>query len=154
MKRCSTCKQEKAQTAFHRNRARKDGRSNRCIPCQKAAAAAYYERNKERITVASRAYYQNHRHEIIERTSFSWTKRMTGVSKEEYLQKLEHQQGKCAICGMKDAKRRLAADHDHETGAARGLLCRDCNQVLGKFQDSPERFLTAAAYLRKWKEIG
>jgi hypothetical protein len=43
------------------------------------------------------------------------------------------QEGKCAICGKhQDAEnRRLALDHDHETGVVRGLLCFSCNGKLG-----------------------
>jgi hypothetical protein len=43
----------------------------------------------------------------------------------------------------------LAVDHNHETGALRGLLCCDCNQALGKFQDSRDILLKAIRYLDK-----
>jgi hypothetical protein len=34
------------------------------------------------------------------------------------------QDGRCALCG---AGGRLVADHDHDTGLLRGMLCRRCN---------------------------
>lgn len=38
-------------------------------------------------------------------------------------------------------------DHCHLTGAVRGLLCSNCNQALGKFQDSQKVLLNAVRYL-------
>lgn len=39
------------------------------------------------------------------------------------------QAGRCAICGA--AGEPLVEDHDHETGMARGWLCRSCNMREG-----------------------
>jgi hypothetical protein len=37
----------------------------------------------------------------------------------------------CGICGRPaSARRRLDRDHDHKTGAPRGLLCARCNRAL------------------------
>ena len=47
--------------------------------------------------------------------------------------------------------KRLAVDHNHETGKIRALLCSECNQMLGKAKDSEETLLAAVAYLRKHK---
>lgn len=59
-----------------------------------------------------------------------------GIPQEDYDRLLRWQRGRCYICGRKSPSRRLAVDHDHETGAVRGLLCPDpdrgCNhKVLG-----------------------
>lgn len=42
--------------------------------------------------------------------------------------------GTCAICGRANgATKRLAVDHDHETGRPRGVACGWCNlEVLGR----------------------
>lgn len=46
------------------------------------------------------------------------------------------QEGKCDICGkhQDNENRRLALDHDHETGVVRGLLCFSCNSKLGWYE--------------------
>ncbi len=41
------------------------------------------------------------------------------------------QGGVCAICQRATGKaRRLAVDHNHDTGDVRGLLCGPCNHIL------------------------
>lgn len=58
-------------------------------------------------------------------------KRQYGITLEDYDALFEAQQGLCAICNRQDStRRRLAVDHDHETGRIRGLLCYSCNTKL------------------------
>lgn len=76
------------------------------------------------------------------------------ITPEQYDEMLAAQGGVCAICKQpetlvdpKKGPRRLAVDHNHTTGANRGLLCANCNNGLGRFDDSVERLLSAVAYL-------
>lgn len=59
------------------------------------------------------------------------------------------QDGLCAGCrrARGTGRRRLAVDHNHETGEVRGLLCSPCNQLVGHFRDDPQAFLRLAEYL-------
>ena len=58
------------------------------------------------------------------------------------------QGGVCAICfGPGVASRRLAVDHDHNTGKVRGLLCADCNRALGGFKEDPTTLGRATTYI-------
>lgn len=60
-----------------------------------------------------------------------------GLSAEGYAELLERQGGKCAICRARPVSKRLAVDHDHASGAVRGLLCSRCNHdLLGSAWDS------------------
>lgn len=72
-----------------------------------------------------------------------------GLGPGEYEKMYEEQGGHCAICQRATGKtKRLAVDHDHDTGLVRGLLCGPCNKMVGYFRNSSEAFLRAAAYLQ------
>jgi hypothetical protein len=64
---------------------------------------------------------------------------------DDYQRMYAEQQGRCAIC--LDEHPELAVDHDHESGAVRGLLCRCCNLALGYLRDNPGYLIAAIAYL-------
>jgi Demerecviridae HNH endonuclease len=78
-----------------------------------------------------------------------------GISLAEYREKESAQNGVCAICQQSETMARndkevgLAVDHDHVTGKIRDLLCSQCNQGLGKFEDSPDLLRRAAEYLER-----
>lgn len=61
-----------------------------------------------------------------------------GISYDFYLALYRFQGGRCYICRKEPRQRRLAVDHDHETGEVRGLLCsgqRSCNHdILGNIK--------------------
>jgi hypothetical protein len=71
-----------------------------------------------------------------------------GLTAEQYEALLAHQGGACAICAG-ERRYRLNVDHDHATGAVRGLLCRRCNRLLRDVRDNAE-VLEAAAYYLAW----
>lgn len=63
----------------------------------------------------------------------------------------------CAICKTdKPGHSRLkkwSIDHDHKTGAIRGILCIHCNAALGFLRDDEKIALAAAEYLLKYKQV-
>ena len=74
------------------------------------------------------------------------------ITLEIYRDILELQEYACAICrysDMSDPNFFPLVDHDHETGAVRGLICMNCNQGLGKFQDDVFLLGKAITYLSK-----
>jgi hypothetical protein len=113
----------------------------------------------EKETVLNRKRVSNWRknnpekYRLLQRNSH--LKRHYNITLDDYNLMSEAQNHVCAICGMKESSNRghtlnalsLAVDHCHESGKIRGLLCMDCNQMLGKFNDDPARFEKAAEYL-------
>lgn len=77
-----------------------------------------------------------------------YLKKTYGLTPDEWSALLTAQGGRCAICGRKDpGPKGWQTDHDHATGAVRGILCVRCNNGLGAFLDDPILFQRAARYL-------
>jgi hypothetical protein len=71
-----------------------------------------------------------------------------GLAEGDYDRLLEAQGGVCYICRRATGRtRRLSVDHDHRTGAVRGLLCRPCNDLLGHIRDDVETAKRVIGYL-------
>lgn len=73
------------------------------------------------------------------------------INREEY-DEIKAEQGDHCICGewtgYNGATRALSVDHDHKTGYVRGVLCKHCNDLLGRVGDDPRYFELMASYLR------
>jgi ribosomal protein L25 (general stress protein Ctc) len=70
------------------------------------------------------------------------------LTADEYTEMHKAQGGVCAICGGRGKSEvLLCIDHDHVTGKVRGLLCRNCNVMLGMAGDNPSILLLGALYL-------
>lgn len=82
------------------------------------------------------------------------TVQLGGMNVSEYESLLKKQHGVCAICkGPQNYKRTaLCIDHDHKTGAVRGLLCCHCNFVLGHAKDNIQTLSSAVRYLKKYQK--
>jgi hypothetical protein len=77
--------------------------------------------------------------------------RTYGISLEVYDHMLSEQGYVCKICGSNDPKHNsnnFVVDHCHETGVVRGLLCSECNLMLGKARDSVTILQNAINYLQ------
>lgn len=88
-------------------------------------------------------------------------KKNYGLSEAQYNEILKEQNGVCEICSQPEKAlnpktkepRRLAVDHCHETGEIRGLLCTNCNHILGSAKDSIDTLYSAIAYLKKPRRL-
>jgi hypothetical protein len=70
----------------------------------------------------------------------------------DYDRLLASQGGRCAICGRGEAGGRggrFHVDHDHSSGAIRGLLCHACNLGIGLLGDDPAVMTAAIHYLTR-----
>jgi len=75
-------------------------------------------------------------------------KESQAVTARWFIGQLLRQNFRCSICGDKQRSGRLLnVDHNHTTGALRGLLCVGCNFGLGTFKDSVKRLRSAVDYL-------
>lgn len=104
-----------------------------CAGCQSFVPRFYAQGSRCRAC-NSRASHASH------------VRRTYDLDPAEYDALLEWQGGCCFICGQRPRRRRLAVDHDHETGEVRGLLCANddwgCNVQL-------RRLLNDAAMARR-----
>lgn len=70
-----------------------------------------------------------------------------GITAADYEKILEFQGGRCEICG-RQPRYNLDVDHDHKTGAVRGLLCKVCNRrLLPAARDDQPTLIRAWYYL-------
>ncbi len=70
--------------------------------------------------------------------------RFRSVISDEGLRAIKAEVKECVICGTEGD---LVVDHDHVTGAVRGMLCNHCNRGLGHFRDDPQLLEFARMYL-------
>ena len=78
-----------------------------------------------------------------------------GLTLKDYDDLLKKQNYVCAICKKENEQRArlstknssLTVDHCHKTGKIRGLLCHQCNLMLGNSNDEPEILRIGALYL-------
>jgi hypothetical protein len=134
-RKCYTCKEEKSLEEFYRSKNEKYGRHGRCIVCVKTRYLS--DSAKESKKVYNRARSR---------------KSGTGFTPEEFEQKLEEQNNRCAICGTdKPTSINWHADHCHETETKRGVLCQKCNMGIGLFNDNTELMEKAIMYLNQYK---
>lgn len=77
-----------------------------------------------------------------------------GISLGKYNEMHEAQKGVCAICSEPETitrygkPRLLAVDHCHTTNKVRGLLCGNCNPMIGYAKDNIQVLERAIEYLR------
>lgn len=103
--------------------------------------------------------YSHHKLNQKKRRNYNHAERIGktyGITAEEYQSIYEAQGGRCYICQRATgARRKLAVDHDHESGYVRGLLCRPCNhKVLGHLRDDTEAFQRAIDYINNPPAFG
>jgi len=143
-------------TEYSRLRRAKHRALGMCIDCPLTAdKRAYkggrckecYERSVARVLHARTTEEGYRAYRAISRKS------MYGITQKEYDDLMQKQQGLCAICVQPETARAwgkvclLGVDHDHRTGAVRGLLCSACNRAIGLFRDDTVSLARAIVYL-------
>lgn len=107
----------------------------------------YYQKNKDQLKAASRKYYADNKAERRDQVHI----KQYGISRAERVELFEHQGSCCAICNSASPNNSgtdWQLDHDHASGAVRGVLCHHCNQMLAGARDNPATLSAAIDYLR------
>jgi hypothetical protein len=136
--KCSTCKEDKDESCFHKASNKKRGYQFSCISCRKTI------KDNLKNSMTSEEWYLTQRQ--------YWLKSQYGLNLDDYNKLVKEQNHKCAICQIDEVdsfKGLLFVDHCHTTGKIRGLLCHHCNTALGKFKDSESILMKAVEYVRK-----
>lgn len=144
---CTKCRERKPVEMFdrHSRRVGLNGYQAHCKACRIS-----HQRAKRAADPAAAAAYIR-----------AWNLRKKyGLSLQEFEQLMMRQDGCCAICHQPPRLRRfvnrwktkadiavLIVDHDHRTGAVRGLLCNECNRALGLFHEDPALLHSALEYV-------
>lgn len=129
----------------------------------------YRQANQERIAATQRAYHLANPEKVARWNANArekqkadplfWRKQRLrqefGMTVEDYEAELAAQGGTCAICGGPPVGKDPVyhVDHNHETGARRGLLCGNCNLMLGLMRDDPRLLERAIAYLHRYEVL-
>ena len=113
-------------------------RKSFCKHCAKLAQREWRKKNPdwEKRRYAKTATATRERHLL----------RKYGISLVEYDALFAEQGGGCKICGRQQEKA-LDVDHCHATGTVRGLLCGNCNRMIGYGRDDSAILRAAADYL-------
>jgi RNase P subunit RPR2 len=152
---CPRCKQLLPAEDFHASSRYPDGLSSACKACQSERHAAYRRERVQDPEFLKKAASRSREWRAAQTTEHifridkkSELKRKYGISLAQFEAMLASQRHRCAICRtLLKGSRSAHVDHDHETGRVRGILCNNCNNGLGRFQDSPTALRRAARYL-------
>ena len=149
---CKPCARVLAKEWGRKNpeRVKEKNKQYRKTYCAKAREdiARYRKENRHKIIITERAYYAKHKERIEARKREIAFPKRYGITVLEYDDKLALQRGACAICGgVNPSGRRLAVDHNHTDGVVRGLLCINCNLLIGHAKDSPDLISSVWSYL-------
>lgn len=130
---CSTCGKIKPYEEFYRDKHSINGVSYSCKTCMREYDAKYRTTEKYRIKVRRQ----------------KWRDQGIKITYDEYKIMLAAQDGKCAICErtVNQFGKGMCVDHDHATGAVRGILCTDCNMGIGNLKDDVRLVRKALKYL-------
>lgn len=146
MRTCNGCEQEFTDDSFHKGQAK-------CKACCSIRRKAYYAKHKARERETINAWIKSNRGKVRNNHLARY-----GITQEVYdLLRIEQNEC-CAICGRHESvaprsnykgeiKHALHVDHCHTTGQVRGLLCFNCNALLGKARDDVVVLQNAIAYL-------
>ncbi len=116
---------------------------------QRIASLKWRNANLEKARQAWREFIKRYPHHNREKM---WRRQGIKLRWDDFLALLTAQEYRCANdgCGVK-LSQSSPVDHDHISGAIRGILCLKCNAAIGMVGDSQEKLLGLSRYLTKAK---
>jgi len=126
---CTRCKETKLIEEFGSDPRYRTSHKRICIKCMSKTTIAWHHANKERS---------------LKNQRIARVRRIFGEDGLKIEERRRAGEG-CDICGNRTV--RMSIDHCHETEQVRGLLCKDCNLILGWVKDDPDRLRLMADYL-------
>ena len=130
MKPCTKCGTISPLDNFHRHPTGRDGRHSWCKPCANAA-----QRGLRKRAI----------HPAIRRRQLLMGRYKLTLAMHQAM--IDRQGNACGICQKQMT--RPCVDHDHATGAVRGLLCQGCNIKLAAIENADYR-IAAIKYLEQY----
>lgn len=141
MKTCPKCSQSKSVSEFYKDKSRPDGLKVWCRECSRKHDTSNPD--------TRRAYQTKWRKDHPELFKQRRRKYRYGITPDQYNQLLTEQQSCCAICKHPFGDTQPHVDHCHTSGAVRGLLCGNCNRMIGLAYDNTNILVNAVAYLSR-----
>lgn len=154
MKKCTgPCQRVREDQKFYTKKYKNGavGLRSTCIDCGTKARDDWRKANKSHDDKRNNEYNKRNSERIrgLKLVKNYWPN-LTWEQAIEAWNKMYNAQGQhCALC---ENNKRLHVDHDHKTGKVRGLLCYNCNNGLGRFQDNTCILEKAIIYLNKSRQ--
>lgn len=145
-KKCTRCTEVRKAEDFYilkSSRYKEGTLSSWCRPCQIENANYHKYKDLERWKNNQREYRAKNKDKDRNRRLM----KLCGIT-------LEHFNSLPKVCSICESTENLCADHCHETGTFRAILCSHCNRGLGFFKDNPALLIKAADYLNKYNWRG
>ncbi len=99
-----------------------------CRDCANARSRIYGTQNRSRRNERLREWRAANPEAARRKDRRARLKRKYGLTEADLDAMKNEAANKCALC---DREVKLVIDHDHSTGRVRGLLCGQCNTLLG-----------------------
>jgi hypothetical protein len=151
---CTKCKTPKPLESFNKKKKAKDGHDFWCKACTSRASKKVRQENPKNMSrLRAKWKQENSNKEKLNNKGYNLTKYWTNLSPKEaiiaYDKLLIKQQSLCIICNRHsdEFKSRFHVDHCHSTGKIRGLLCFNCNVMLGNSLENIKTLINAIKYL-------
>lgn len=133
----------------------------RCTPCLAEWSRSegvrrsreWIDANPERAREKDRRGYQSRAVKIRQAKLDEHLRRKYGLERADFDRMVVEQGNRCRICRREPNGNghhaRLHVDHCHTSGRVRGLLCSNCNTMIGLAGEDPKVLLAAVEYLER-----